>query len=100
MGNIKVDIFGNEYIIKGDVAPDYIKEIAGYVNGKMHEISGGFANVSPLKAAVLTALNIADELQQLKGESAEKKEELARRVGGLIGMIDEALTEDRPNNRW
>jgi cell division protein ZapA len=63
-----VDIFGSEYAIKGDGNSDYTKEIANYVDSKMKEISINTSNVSSLKVAILTALNLADEIYKLKKE--------------------------------
>ncbi|MCX5776486.1 MAG: cell division protein ZapA [Candidatus Firestonebacteria bacterium] len=63
-----VDIFGSEYVIKGDGNSDYTKEIANYVDSKMKEISINTSNVSSLKVAILTALNLADEIYKLKKE--------------------------------
>ncbi|MEI7904852.1 MAG: cell division protein ZapA [Candidatus Firestonebacteria bacterium] len=64
-----VDIFGAEYIIKGDGDKAHIKEIAGYVDTKMRSIAASTSNVSSLKVAILTCLNIADEVSKLKREN-------------------------------
>lgn len=70
---ITVDIFGSEYTIKGKESPDYIKEIAGYVNMKMEDLSKKSALVSPQKIAILSAVNITDEYFKLKAEKRGNK---------------------------
>jgi len=64
-----VDIFGAEYAIKGDGDAAHIKEVAGYVDAKMRTIAASTSNVSSLKVAILTCLNLADEVSKLKSET-------------------------------
>lgn len=59
---VTVDIFGHEYKIRGDADPEYILEIAQYVDGKMKEVAHGAPAGSLTKIAILAALNIAEEL--------------------------------------
>ena len=37
--SVKVNIFGTEYPVKGDADPDYIEEVAAYVDAKMTEVA-------------------------------------------------------------
>jgi len=64
----KVLINGQEYIIRSTYSSEQIKKIAAYVDGKMMEIKNANPYLSPGKLAVLTALNITDELFLLKDE--------------------------------
>ncbi len=61
-----VEIYGEEYIVRGDSPPDYIAMIARYVDKKMKQIGNRNSQLSVSKIAVLTALNIADELSKLQ----------------------------------
>jgi len=61
-----VDIYGEEYIVRGDSPADYIAMIAQYVDRKMKQIGNRNHHLSVAKIAVLTALNIADELSKLQ----------------------------------
>lgn len=61
---LRVNIFGAEYVLKATENEDEIKEIAAYVDQKMHEIDKAQALGSNLKIAILAALNIAEELFQ------------------------------------
>lgn len=67
MGNVEVHILGQRYIIKGDSeSSEYLAQLAEFVDGKLKEVYGGAPNITPLKAAILAALNIADELHKIK----------------------------------
>jgi cell division protein ZapA len=62
-GVVQVDIFGSTYTIKkGDEDSDYIQRVARYVDQKMREINDRLPVASVSKVAVLTSLNLADEL--------------------------------------
>lgn len=68
MGSIDVYILGQKYTIKGDESPEYIKQLAGYVDSKLKEVCSNTPNLTPLKAVILASLNIADEFHKLKKE--------------------------------
>ncbi len=61
-----VQIFGEEYIVKGDATPEYMKMLANYIDKKMKQIASRHPQLNVTKIAVLTALNIADELSKLQ----------------------------------
>ena len=67
---VKVQIFGNTYNIQGEAQEEYILRLAEYVNEKMEEVSSGLATGNQLQAAILAALNIADEYFQMKAMKA------------------------------
>ena len=60
---IRVNIFGAEYVLRAnDDNQEQVMEIAKYVDQKMREIDRSQAINSNLKIAILSALNIAEEL--------------------------------------
>ncbi len=58
---VSVKIFGQEYTISSLKSREYIMKVADYVDSKMNEIGEG-GNQSASAVAVLTAINLADEL--------------------------------------
>jgi len=62
---VTVNIFGQEYVVKG-ASPEHIKRLALHVDKVMRQISQRFPHYSPVKVAVLAALNIADELYKIQ----------------------------------
>ena len=59
---IKVSIFGKDYTLRSDVGEEHIKMVAHFLDERMKMFAGQLAKKDPLKIAVLSALNIADEL--------------------------------------
>ena len=67
MGNVEVHILGQKYIIKGDnESPEYLVHLAAFVDAKLREVYETSPRITPLKAAILAALNISDELHKVK----------------------------------
>ena len=58
---VTVSICGEEYTLVAEEAPSYMQKIGSYVDGKLTELIES-AKVGRSDAAVLTAVNIADEL--------------------------------------
>ena len=87
---LSVKIFGAEYKIKG-ADPGYISEVAAYVDGKMAELDRRLTAGTPTKIAVLTSLNIADELFRLREEKQRLLEELKGRARDLGTALDACL---------
>jgi cell division protein ZapA len=91
---IHVSIFGVEYSIKGDVDEETTRQVAKYVHAKMTEIHENTASHDHLKIAVLSALNIAGELFELKKKEEEEGrilQEMKGKVNSLSGKIDDSL---------
>lgn len=84
--SITVSIMGSDYALKSDVDPQYVQEIAAYVDQKMSRLAEGSQIRVPLKIAVLTAVNISDELFRLK----RKYEKLVKD----IELTSEEITEN------
>ncbi|MBM4117925.1 cell division protein ZapA [bacterium] len=61
---VQVSIYGNDYRVRGEADPEYIRGLAAYVDRTMKEIAAGSRQVSPLRIAILAAFNIADELHR------------------------------------
>lgn len=76
--NLKVQIFGAEYSIKGETDVEYMQKIAGYIDQKMHEVQKNTTTKSALKVAVLAALNIADELFREQARSQQLTNEFEK----------------------
>lgn len=91
---IRVNIFGTEYPIRGDADPSYIKEVAGYVDRKMKEIAKNAPIHSSMKVAILTALNVADELFKERMEKEKLLTEMEHRIDEIVDAIDKEIITD------
>ncbi|MFW0861520.1 MAG: cell division protein ZapA [Dethiobacter sp.] len=68
---VHVKIYGEEYTMRGSASPDYMKRAAHYVDEKMRQIGQANTRLGISRIAVLTAVNLADELFLLRKELQE-----------------------------
>ena len=88
MGSVEVYILGQQYTIKGDAPEEYIKHLAEYVNSKIKEISDTAPTITPLKATILAAVNIADELHKLKDEQEDVAKSIEEKAMALTRLFE------------
>ena len=89
---IKITIFGQEYSVKAPADPTYIKKIAEYVDTKMREVQSGFSSTqSSNRIAILSAMNITDELFNAKKRGDSDNNEIEEKITSLIELIDESV---------
>lgn len=99
---VAVDIYDQTYHLRG-TDPAYMQALAATVDAKMRAVAAHGGTVDSLRVAVLAALNIADELLQVReryaelANSATRAERTVRsRAGSLSHVLDEAI-EDAPD---
>lgn len=87
LSDVRVQIFGSEYRIASDTDPEHIREVASYIDQKMREVASALALRTRSTVAILTAVNLADELFKIEKEgrqidriSREKADQLADSV--------------------
>ncbi len=91
---VTVNIFGEEYPIRGDADSDYIVSVASYLDNKMREVAERNANKSPTKVAILAALNITDELFQARKATSREIKDLEEKTQTIIDWLDSRLPEE------
>ena len=92
---IKVEIYDQAYTVRSDGDPEYLKQLAEYVDQRMREISSGTLTVDSRKVAILAALYIADELHQLRKSHEQADEQLATRSAECSELLDRLLKSPR-----
>ncbi|MDI6890627.1 MAG: cell division protein ZapA [Thermodesulfovibrionales bacterium] len=88
MGSVEVYILGQRYTVKGDAPDEYIRKLASYVDEKLKEVHNSQPNITPVKASILTALNIADELFRLKNEQEKLAKFIEDKTDVLTALFD------------
>jgi cell division protein ZapA len=88
---VRVEILGREYVVKSDEGEDRVKKIAAYVNQKIKEISESTQTVSTLNAAILAAMNIANDYFQIMEEKKTYRQDYESKAEHLIAMIDDRI---------
>jgi len=89
---VRVQIFGSEYKIATKTDPEHAREVARYVDRKMREIAHSLSLRSVSKIAVLTVVNLADELF--------KEEEAGRQIAQTVGEKTDRLADSVNRVAW
>jgi len=76
---IEVRIAGTEYRLKGNENNEYMHKIASYVDKKMQDIVKSNSRLNTSMAAILSSINIADDLHK----SYLEIEDLKRKIEQL-----------------
>jgi cell division protein ZapA len=90
----KVVIYNQTYNLRSEHGPEYINELAAHVDRRMNEIARQTMTVDSLRVAILAALQIADELFQLRSELKETDSEIAERSTKYAEILDQFLRSD------
>ena len=85
---VVISICGEEYTFVADETAGYMQKVGTYVDDKMTDVLNG-AKVGRTDAAVLTAVNITDEL--FKAQAAA--EQLRRQIKGYLDQATKAQAE-------
>ena len=88
---LRVNIFGAEYVLKATENQEEIIKIAEYVDQKMKEIDRSQAINSNVKIAILAALNIAEELFQNQRYQEQLIEEVNQNSIKLSRSLQDAI---------
>lgn len=85
---ITVNICGTEYTLTAEESPSYMQKVAALVDTKMSEIMAS-GRVSRIDAAVLAAMNIADDMLKQQGST----ENLRAQLKGYLDDANRAKAE-------
>jgi cell division protein ZapA len=88
--SVRVEIFDQGYNLRG-TNPEYILQLAEYVDGKMRAVADQTHTVDSSRLAVLAALNIADEYHLLKSKLEGGVSDSSKRARRLLDALDEVL---------
>jgi cell division protein ZapA len=87
----KIQIYGKTYSLKSSSSEVDAEEVAAYVDSKMKELANASSKTSTLDLAILAALNIAQELLELKNHAGEKDEAEEKKIRQLVAALDKEL---------
>ena len=90
---IRVEIYDQEYHMRGDLDHDYIQKLAEFLDTKMRSIAARTRTVDSLRVAILAAMNIADEYHQLKAQHEAATKHIHNRVVECSEVLDELLKQ-------
>jgi cell division protein ZapA len=86
---VAIHVLDREYTVGVEPGErDSLMAAAKLLDGKMREVRGANRMAAVDRVAVLAALNLAHELQQLRDENGARDRELARTLDGLQRKLD------------
>ena len=88
-----VNICGKEYVMAGFESEEYIHRVAIYVDRKMSELKSQYVSLNLSTLAVLTAVNIADDLLKLQDKHEILNAEFAQLVEEVKSLRADAYAE-------
>lgn len=93
---VDVEILGQRYPIRSEAPPEYVRQLAAFVDKRAREIRGDATGQDPAKLLALTALYVADELFRLRDERKEQDvdhKDVTARLGALRQLLDAVVPE-------
>jgi cell division protein ZapA (FtsZ GTPase activity inhibitor) len=88
---VRITIRGREYTVRGDDNTEALQSLAADLDRRMAETAERTRSFDEYTIAMLTALNLASELHQLKGQVAQRLDEIDRDAASVAAMIEAAL---------
>jgi cell division protein ZapA len=87
-----VEIFGQRLGLRADGDSARLEELARFVDTRMREVAERSSSVDTVKIAVLTALNIADELfHERETDQDVRQERLEEQAERLVTKLEQAM---------
>ncbi len=90
---IRVEIYDQVYYMRGEPDPEYIQNLAQFLDARMRSIAERTRTVDSLRVAVLAALNIADEYHQLKSKFEAATKQVGQKVDEYNEVLDQVLKQ-------
>lgn len=91
--SIRVKIFGSEYPLRGE-SEEITKKVASYVDQMISTIHEKIPEQPPLTVAVLSALNITEDLFKEREKNRVLTEMLEAEIGRVNEYLDQRLNAD------
>lgn len=88
---VHVEVQNQRYPIKTTLEPRYVQDLAAFVDRKMSLAVEASPSSDMLGLAVLTALNIADELFRIRDQQVDEAGVITERALALERIVDQAL---------
>ncbi|HSB40443.1 MAG TPA: cell division protein ZapA [Methylomirabilota bacterium] len=93
---VDIEILGQKYPIRSEAEPEYVRKLASFVDGRAREIRGDASGQDAARVLALTALDMADELFQLREERREQAvdhKDVTARLGALRQLLDAVVPD-------
>lgn len=85
---VKVSVAGQKISLRTDAKPKYVRELASFVSEKIEEVKVGGRTVTTQSLAIMAALQIADELYQLRANQEQLKRQIKERTERILRYLE------------
>ena len=94
---LEIKIFGETFIVSSEDEEKYVQELAAFVDQRMRrfEQQTKTSSLTPLRAAIMAAMSIADEHLKARKQEAEEAEKLERVSANLLSRLEQSEQADR-----
>ena len=89
---VTVSVASHRFKVRTDAKPKYVKELASYVTNKMEEVKTSTRTVTTQSLALLAAMQIADELHQLRANHSALKQEVREKSKRILDYLQRETT--------
>ena len=97
---VKVNILGQNYVVRSAAGQKYLERVAKYVNEKMEEIkASGIDDSQQLRIAILAAMNITDELFTYKKEKEKFVDKVEAKTIAITEFIENRIHDIKESKK-
>src|SRR5436190_23569810 len=89
---VTVEVHGQKYPIKTELDPQYVEELAQFVEARMALAARSSPSSDAVGLAILAALNITDEYFRAKSALTNSSGTVTARAEALEKIVDQALS--------
>jgi cell division protein ZapA len=89
--SVKVTVAGQKLSIRTHAKPTYVKDLASFVSGQLDEVRGGARTATTQSLALLAAMNIADELFQLREKHDKLKRDVREKTSHILNQLEQGI---------
>jgi cell division protein ZapA len=94
---VQIEIYGQTFrVAAGAATSSYVQQLASYVDDRMRSIAATSKTMPINRMAILTALNIADDLFKLRHTYEQSSHLFSTKADHLIALVREQLTNETP----
>lgn len=88
---VHVEIHGQRYAIRSALEPQYVGELAEFLNTQIGRAQQELSTGDPLRLAVVAALNIVDELFRARQDAEHADGHFRARAAAIERLLDSVL---------
>ncbi|HSF03519.1 MAG TPA: cell division protein ZapA [Solirubrobacterales bacterium] len=92
-GRVELTILGQTLTVRTEASPEHLRALAAYLEERVAEVRRVVRD--PLAALTLAALDITDELFRAREGRAREEDDVRRRLGALVEMLEQLAPRER-----